>query len=64
MAIHEYKCENCGNIIEIRHNINNEPSIIFCNRCDHNILIGKDATKIMSLNNFKLNWQHFHNSVK
>jgi putative FmdB family regulatory protein len=58
--VYEYKCNHCGNIIEINHKLNEKPDIIFCDKCERDLFTEEETTKLISLSSFKLNWQHFH----
>jgi putative FmdB family regulatory protein len=63
MPIYEYRCKNCGYIIEVRHPLNDPPDTIFCDMCKKDLFFDEETVKLISKNSFKLNWEHFHNST-
>jgi putative FmdB family regulatory protein len=58
MAIYEYQCKNCGNIIEIKHVISEKPDIIFCKYCKRDLFVDEETTKLVSLSTFRLNFKN------
>jgi len=50
--IYEYKCKECGEIIEIRHKVDSKVNSTQCPKCKKNV----EVEKLISKSTFTIHW--------